>query len=79
MRKNKQEWGGFSAGGLALSTMGFIAFPLVFSSLGIVFSAIALGKNQKGSIAGLVLGGLGWIFGVVYFLATLSKLGFSII
>lgn len=45
---------------LILGIIGTILFPLVLSTLAIIFGAIGMNKGQKYSQAGLILGIIGW-------------------
>lgn len=68
MKKIKKVNGVAGVVSLVTGILGMLTFPLVFSTTAIISGAIGLSKNQKFSVAGLVLGIIGWVFGFVAFL-----------
>ena len=75
----QKEENGFGIAGLTLSIVGLFIFGPFFGTLGIIFSAIGMGKNQKYSKVGLVIGIIDWIwfFISLFFFATLFAQAFG--
>jgi lipopolysaccharide export LptBFGC system permease protein LptF len=64
-----QSQNGFAIAGFILSLVGLFIFPLLFCTLGIIFSAIGLKSDYKGlAIAGVILG----VVGLVLWLALVA-------
>jgi len=65
----------FGIVGLITGILGMLTLPLLFSTLAIIFSAVGLGKKQKYSMAGMIIGVAGWAYGFYKFIEILSILG----
>ncbi len=73
MGKERQlKSGGFGTASLILGIIGIFLFPFLFSTLAIIFGAIAIGRNEKYAKIGLGLGIMGWVLMVVMFFLALS-------
>lgn len=65
-KKIQEEGNGLAITGFVMSIVGLFIFPLLFSTMGIIFSVIGLKSEKRGlAIAGLVLGIIGLIAGIV--------------
>jgi lipopolysaccharide export LptBFGC system permease protein LptF len=65
-QQKTQSQNGFAIAGFILSLVGLFIFPLLFCTLGIIFSAIGLKSDYKGlAIAGVVLGVVGIVLWLV--------------
>lgn len=68
-KQKTQSQNGFAIAGFILSLVGLFIFPLLFCTLGIIFSAIGLKSDYKGlAIAGVILG----VVGLVLWLALVA-------
>lgn len=66
MKKQQElQKGGFGTSSLVLGIIGLIIFPVIFSTLAIIFGAIGLHKDQKFAKAGLILGIVGWVIWII--------------
>lgn len=64
-QKNELVKGKFGTSSLILGLIGLFICPFILSILGIIFGAIGMCKNQKYSVAGLILSIIGIFWGFV--------------
>lgn len=61
---------GMAIAGFICALLGLFIFPILFSTLGVIFSAMGLKSNKKGlALAGLILG----IIGLLYIIVVVAK------
>ena len=61
----KEEDSTFGIVGLVCGIISLLIVPLLFASLGIIFSSIGLNKKQKFSKAGLIISIIGFLVGFI--------------
>ena len=57
---------------LVTGIMGTLAMPVFFSTTAIITGAVAVAKKQKFGWAGLIIGSIGWMYGLIMFYVALN-------
>jgi len=66
---NEKKKGGFGIASLVLGILGLFVGGIPLGILAIIFGAVGLSKNQKFSLAGLILGIIDFVVGLIIVIA----------